>query len=162
MPRWADTIIGGWDLGSIIVLQSGAPYTVSSSRATAAIPGNTRANYSATDTSIGQITRRGDGVFFFSPEEIARFSFPGAGDIGNSPRNGFIGPRYINFDASLVKKFKITERQSLNLRIEAYNVFNHVTFAGLTTNLTIPATFGKFTSTAADPRIMQAALRFEF
>ncbi len=55
-----------WDLGSIIVLQSGAPYTVSSSRPTAAIPGNTRANYSATDTNIGQITRRGDGVFFFT------------------------------------------------------------------------------------------------
>ncbi|MEO5923855.1 MAG: TonB-dependent receptor [Bryobacteraceae bacterium] len=162
LPKWADAMIGGWDLGSIIVLQSGAPFTVSSSRATAAIPGNTRANYSATDTNIGNIERRGDGVYFLSAAEIARFSFPTAGEIGNSPRNGFIGPRYVNFDASLVKKFKITERQSLNLRIEAYNVFNHATFSGLTTNLTIPATFGKFTSLAADPRIMQAALRFEF
>ena len=161
MPEWADRLVGGWDLGSIVIWESGADFTVSSNRATGAIPGNTWANYSG-DRNIGSVSRQGSGVYYFSAAEIAAFSFPGAGEIGNSGRNAFRGPGYINDDLSLVKKFKITERQSINFRWEFYNLFNHPTFGGLTTNLTTPSTFGKFSSTVNDPRVMQGSLRYTF
>jgi hypothetical protein len=161
MPAWADRAIGGWELGSIIIWESGGVFTVSSNRATSAIPGNTWANYTG-DRNTGSVDRRGDGVYYFTAAEIAGFSFPGAGEIGTSGRNSFRGPGYINDDLSLVKKFKITERQSISFRWECYNLFNHPTFGGLTTNLTTPATFGKFSSLVSDPRIMQASLRYSF
>ena len=161
MPVWADRVLGGWDMGSIILWESGALFTVSSNRATAAIPGNTWANYTG-DRGIGTVQERGDGVYYFNSAQIASFSFPGAGEIGTSGRNAFRGPMYYNVDLSLVKRFRIKERQAINFRWESYNLFNHPTFGGLSTNLTTPATFGKFSGLIGNPRIMQVALRYDF
>ena len=69
---------------------------------------------------------------------------------------------------SLIKSFKITERQRINFRAEAYNVFNHPNFGGPATNVLTPTTFGKFSTTlgtqngSTSARTMQLALRYEF
>ena len=52
-----------------------------------------------------------------------------AGDIGNSGRNSFRGPRFFSIDMSLVKRFAITEKHALVFRAEAYNLINNVNFA---------------------------------
>ncbi len=159
MPGWANSLVGGWDIGVLSNWQSGAPFTVSSQRATTAGQ-TTWADYTG-DRNIGGVDRRGDGVFFYSADENKRFTYPVAGEIGNSGRNSFRNPRYFNADASLIKRFKLFETHAVTFRAEAYNVFNNVNFTGLSTNLDTPLTFGKFSSTTA-ARIMQLALRYDF
>jgi hypothetical protein len=168
MPRWADSLIGGWDIGSLLVIQSAQPFTVGSGRATGASTVATYANYSG-DRNAGYLQRRGDGVYFFTPAEVAQFSsaagpvlFPNAGEIGNSGRNAFRGPTFINLDASLIKRFKITESQSFQFRAEGYNVFNHAQFGTPSTTLSNLATFGKYSSTLNGARTLQLALRYDF
>jgi Carboxypeptidase regulatory-like domain len=169
MPKWADTLIGGWDIGSLIVIQSAQPFTVTSGRATGPSTVATYANYSG-DRNAGYLQRRGDGVYFFTPAEAAQFSsasgpvgFPGAGDYGNTARNSFRGPTYYNVDASLIKRFKLTEGgQSIQFRAEGYNIFNHAQFGTPAVNLASPATFGKYSSTLNGARTLQMALRYDF
>ena len=160
MNRLLDSLIGGWDIGLLTSWQSGSPFTVSSQRATTSGQ-TTWANYSGASRNIGSVTRRGDGVYFFEPSVLGQFSYPAAGEIGNSGRNAFRDARYYNMDASLIKRFKITETHSVLFRAEAFNVFNNVNFTGLSTNLDAPASFGKFSGTTA-ARILQGALRYEF
>jgi hypothetical protein len=183
MPRWADTAIGGWELGSLIVLQDGVPFSISSQRTTTHITGTgntfTYADYSG-DHHAGTIQYQPDGtVFFFTPADFAKFSFPAAGTIGTSARNGFRGPHFTNVDSSLVKHFKITERQVITFRAEAYNLFNHTNFslgsndnngnlAAFNLNNSNPFTFSKLGSTlgsqgqGTSARTMQITLRYDF
>jgi hypothetical protein len=165
MPRWANTILGGWDFGSLMIWESGSPMTVSSGRATGPSTAATWINYSG-DRNIGDVLRQGNGVFYFSPAQIATLTDPGnfpvAGSIGTSGRNSFRGPRYFNIDSSLVKKFALTERQSVSFRAEAYNLINNVNFANPSLSIATPQSFGKIASTVANARILQGALRYDF
>jgi hypothetical protein len=161
MPRWANTLVGGWDVGGISIWESGLPFTVSSGRETGASLNNTWANYTGS-RNIGSVSLQGGGVYYFTPAQIANFSFPAAGDIGNSGRNAFRGPRYFNIDLSLVKRFAITEKHSLVFRAEAYNLLNNVNFANPNLNISVPGTFGKISSVVGNARFMQMALRYEF
>ncbi len=49
--------------------------------------------------------------------------------FGSSARNGFYGPHYRNFDFSLTKDTKLTERVNMQLRADFFNLFNHPNFA---------------------------------
>jgi len=107
-PRWLDSVAGGWDMGVLGIWESGQAFSVSSGRQTAGdLTGF--AHYTG-DRNIGRLDRRGDSVYWFSPEEIRRFSFPAAGEFGSSGRNTFHGPRFFNIDLSLVKRFRLAER----------------------------------------------------
>ena len=175
--RWLDELIGDWQVGSLVVAQDGTVFTVSSQRATTAVTFTsagtataTRDNYSG-DFRSGTIQYLPNGnVFFFTPQDLANFSFPAAGSIGNQGRNNFRGPYFVNVDSSLVKKFKITERQAVTFRAEAYNLFNHPNFGGIQTNVNSPLTFGQMTTTLATQsnsigtgaRTMQLTLRYDF
>jgi hypothetical protein len=92
---------------------------------------------------------------------LSQFSYPAAGSIGSSGRNAFRGPRYFNIDASLVKRFRISEYHALVFRAEAYNAFNNVNFTNPAVTLTNSNTFGKISGARA-ARIMQMALRYDF
>ncbi|HEX7958690.1 MAG TPA: hypothetical protein VF493_02150, partial [Terriglobales bacterium] len=180
MPKWLDALAGGWDIGSLFILQDGIPFTISSQRTTREIGNgttgllNTWANYSG-DHHIGGIHYQPDGsVFYFTPEQIAAFSFPAPGSIGNSGRNTFRGPRFFNVDMSLVKKFRLTERHVVTFRAEAYNLLNNPNFsvpltssaANTNFNLTNTATFSKLSQTVGaqgtGARTMQLTLRYDF
>jgi len=171
MNRWLDTITGGWELGVLGVWQSGNPFTISSGRTTGPTTSNTTINYTG-DRTIGGVSTTGGGVYFFTPAQIATLTAvanePAAGFIGSSGQNAFRGPHFFNSDVSLVKRFKITERQAVTFRAEAYNVFNNVNFANPAATITTPTTFGKI-STDFGPggnglsgRILQGALRYDF
>jgi hypothetical protein len=163
MPRWANTLFGGWDIGALAVWESGSPMTFSSGRYTALSYGTTSwDNYAGTDRNLGSVTRKGDGVYYFDPSFINQFSFPGVADFGNSGRNTFRGPRFFNVDASLVKSFALTEHKRLVFRAEAYNLFNNVDFANPSLALSTPSTFGKISGVVNNPRLLQGALRFDF
>ena len=86
-------------------------------------------------------------------------------------RNTLRGPGLVNVDAALAKTTAITERISLELRLEYFNVLNHPEFAQPTlsdnaTNINNPALFGQITTTGTfrgpTPRIGQIAARVTF
>ncbi|MBI5283105.1 MAG: TonB-dependent receptor [Candidatus Solibacter usitatus] len=159
MPGWLDTAIGGWELGGLMIWQSGSVFTVTSSRATT-WGTTTWANYTGS-RNVGNVARKGDGVWWLSADDLAKFSFPVAGDTGDTGRNTFRGPRYFGADVSIVKRFKIYEAHRVTFRAEGYNIFNNSNFGNPSVALTTPATFGKISS-AINPRIFQMALRYDF
>jgi hypothetical protein len=79
---------------------------------------------------------------------------------GNAARNTAYGPRFFNTDFNLSKAFNIKERQSVDIRWEAFNLFNTVNFNNPATGIG-GTTFGWITS-AREPRIMQMAIRYRF
>jgi hypothetical protein len=165
MPGWVDTLIGGWNLGGLWILESGSPFSVSSGRATGPSTAATYGDFTGS-RDIGSVMTSnngtGPGVYYFTPSQIANFAFPAAGTTGSSGRNTFRGPGFLNIDASLVKRFAIKERKALTFRAEAYNLINHPDFGNPALSLATPATFGKITNVVNNPRIVQMALRFDF
>jgi hypothetical protein len=161
LPGWANNLVGGWDVGLLGIWESGSVFTVTSGRRLTGGGVNSYANYTG-DRNIGKVTRKGDGVYYFTPEQIAAFSFPGAGEIGNSGRNAFRGPRFFKMDISLVKKFRIREGHSINFRAEAYNMWNQANFGNPGTSLGTLASLGKISGIVNEARIVQMALRYEF
>jgi hypothetical protein len=91
------------------------------------------------------------------------FSLPALGDIGSAPRRFFYGPGIENFDMALLKDVRFSGQRTLQLRLEAFNVFNHAQFYGagaVDGNITSP-TFGQIVS-AASPRLIQLAAKLRF
>ena len=89
------------------------------------------------------------------------FSIPSPGVFGNSGRNSLRGPALQYLDLSVSRNFLFTERMKLQFRAEAFNLTNTVAF-GLPNSNVSGGSPGVITSLAADPRIMQFALRFSF
>lgn len=165
IPKWADTLAGGWDIGMLGVWQSGNPFSILSGRATGPTTATTTINYTG-DRSIGGVYTTGAGVYYFTPAQITALTStanePAAGFVGSSGINSFRGPHFFDMDASLVKRFRITETLSAGFRAEAYNLFNNVNFANPAATITTPSTFGKISSDYNAARIMQLALRIDF
>ncbi len=91
------------------------------------------------------------------------FSLPALGQLGNAPRRFFYGPGIENFDLALIKRVAFDKRRSLEIRLEAFNVFNHPQFYGagaVDGNIASP-TFGEIESAGA-PRFIQLAAKFSF
>jgi hypothetical protein len=90
----------------------------------------------------------------------AAFAQPALGTYGNFGSHNVLGPGSIRIDMGLTRKFRIRENQSVEFRVEAFNVSNHLN-PGIPILTLSNASFGKIQS-AADPRIMQLALKFVF
>jgi hypothetical protein len=93
--------------------------------------------------------------------------------FGNSGAGILLGPGQVNFDTSLMKSTKITERSTLQFRAEFFNLFNHPQFSGISpaggtggTTAFLPQPFNAggstITSTSVNPRIIQLGLKFLF
>jgi hypothetical protein len=161
LPRPVATILANWDVGIINQMQAGYAFSATSGYMTSdsfSTAGN-RADLSTAGT-LGQIVRSGNGVSYFTPQQVALFSIPTPGNHGTAARNMFRGPMYWNTNASLVRRFQVTERAWLHLRAEAFNLLNRTNFLGVDGNLASP-TFGRISSTFS-PRVLQFALRLDF
>ncbi len=80
---------------------------------------------------------------------------------GTLPRNAFRGPDMTNLDIAISKHFRFREdKLDVELRGDAFNVFNHTEFLNPDTNI-FDNTFGQISGTQA-PRILQIALHFQF
>jgi hypothetical protein len=88
------------------------------------------------------------------------FFYAQPGSSGNLARNFLDGPIYLNWDAGLSKRFRVTERGTLQLRWEVFNVLNRANFSVGDQNIN-STTFGRITATNA-PRVMQFGARFDF
>ena len=79
---------------------------------------------------------------------------------GDASRDVALGPGFFNIDLSLAKQIALTERQGLELRLEAFNSTNHTNFGNPGTTFGT-STFGVISS-AGSPRIVQMAIRYRF
>jgi hypothetical protein len=89
------------------------------------------------------------------------FALPAPGTLGNFRRNSVRGPAFRAVDVALSRLVSVGAGRRVELRVEAFNVFN-------TFNKDLPemnrsvATFGQITSMAGTPRIMQFGVRYTF
>jgi len=91
------------------------------------------------------------------------WSRPATGTFGNVARNSFFGPHLFNTDASLSKRFQITEKLSGQFRAELFNAFNHVNLGQPNATVDSP-TAGQIFALAslAQMRKWQLGLRLQF
>jgi outer membrane receptor protein involved in Fe transport len=170
LPFFRDSkILGGWQVNATATVMSGLPFNVSYRDAGADRDVGPNRPDLVGDANIGS----GDGLTspYFNVTPIgsagSAFGRPAKGTFGDLPRNEFTGPGFWNVDASLFKRFPIGSN-TIELRIEAANVFNHVNLGqpdsevGVAGNLNPNA--GMITGTASNSgqRNLQFALRFEF
>ena len=157
----AGALVNKWQIAPLIRITSGVPINVTSGIDNSLTGiGLDRPNLvspNAVYTHV-KITQKAAGNLAYLNK--AAFSQNAPGTYGNLARNAFRGPNYYDVDASLNRAFPIYERLALNIRLEAFNVFNHPNFSTFTTGLN-SGTFGNATA-ASDPRIFQAAARFTF
>jgi len=161
-----DAIIGGWQLSGLFRLTSGLPFNVSNGFNW---PTNWQLGGNAFLTGPVQTGsfKNPDGtvsVFKNGPAGISSFTGPFPGESG--ARNQIRGDGFFNIDAGLAKRWHMpwSEKQSLQLRWEVFNVTNSTRFdvQSIAPELDISSTFGNYTGLLTNPRVMQIALRFEF
>ncbi len=100
-------------------------------------------------------------------------------DFGNVGTNVLRGPKQINVDFSIIKRFPVGESKNVEIRVEFFNLFNHVNFANPISNLNAfassggsidqntgriinPGDFGRIIATSNNPRLIQFAAKFNF
>jgi hypothetical protein len=151
----ADKVISGWQLSGITDYQGGQPFSVSF---TASLQGaqNGRAD-------------RVPGVPLYPSQKSlhewfnpAAFKAPVPYTYGNSSYNQLWGPRYQDWDMSLVKNTVWRERLNLQLRMDAFNVFNHPNFSTPNATVSNPSNFGQVTATTGENRTLEFAAKLSF
>jgi outer membrane receptor protein involved in Fe transport len=165
----AGAILGGWQVNTNVVIQSGIPFNVTYRGSGA--DRDTGPNY---PDLVGDPDGPKTQDEWFNGTAIGEsgsaFGRPAAGTFGNLERNTLRGPGYWNVDASLFKRFKFTDRTNLEFRVEVNNLFNHVNLGQPDGEVGIPGNpnpnAGRITSNAfngSDPmRNVQFGLRFQF
>jgi hypothetical protein len=154
-------LIGGWQANMISVLQTGTPLTVRG----ASNFGADRPNSTGKSPNLPAGERTPQRWF-----DTAQFVNPPPFELGNISR-GIPDARHpgtVNFDASMLKNTRLTERFNLQFRAEAFNVFNKVNFGLVDDNFSpgpdgrnARAQFGTINS-ARDARILQLGLKLIF
>ncbi|MGH9948546.1 MAG: carboxypeptidase regulatory-like domain-containing protein [Pyrinomonadaceae bacterium] len=159
---FADYVIGGWQFAGTFLWQSGRPFTVFSGFNTSTNAVQSTANCNGCPRNLGSLVLESGRNFWFDSAARALFSNPATGENGNTGRNYFLTPGYIQPDVSLLRKFRFTERFNLDFRVDARNVLNHPNF-DLPTATVTSGTFGRIndgvTNTA---RRIQLSLKLNF
>jgi hypothetical protein len=164
----------GWQFSEIGAFRSGFPFSVLIPAATMTDLFDNRADLSpGVSVRLNPPQPYDGGKYILNP---AAFMIPTAG-VGDTTRNEFYGPSLYNLDASLSKRFsapRISERAALSVRIDVYNVLNHLNL-GQPVNVLGPdfglATYGRTLQNSGFPviaplqetsRRLQFLLRIEF
>jgi Carboxypeptidase regulatory-like domain/TonB-dependent Receptor Plug Domain len=178
-----DQIAGGWRLSSLFQWHSGVPFTpvIQSSVSGAIDPGLTPSFGAGSylypqqvgDPKVSSPSRS----MWFNP---AAFADPAPGTFGNARRNTLIGPGFANVNLSIAKEFPLHEAIALEVRADAYNVFNHINWGnpdanvgyGSCTNSSVSCgssngtladtTAGQVTSPVGGTRIFQLGAHLRF
>ena len=169
------TLLDGWQLAGISNARSGNPLTVfvqaNRSRSLwqpSLGPGIGRDRASMAPGFTYETAVLGRPERYFDPNA---FVVPPAGTLGNTGRGAFIGPNYRSVDLALIKGTPLTrllgDSGTLQLRFEAFNIFNRANFAppaltafaGATDNEAPLSTFGVIRSTVGTSRQIQVGVR---
>jgi hypothetical protein len=169
---FADAVVGGWQAGGILTLQSGLPQVLS-------IGGVD--NASTSDGGYDRPVATGASPTVSNPAPYrwynpAAFVEAPPGSFGNAGRNTLTTPGIFSVDFELHKQFKMpfNDRHAVQFRLEAFNVFNHPNWGAPNGNILAgaafpgqPATaahqgFGVVSGTSIAMRQLQLGLKYSF
>jgi hypothetical protein len=165
---FAEKVLGGWQASGIIAAQSGLPFTITTSNydpaglgfISAAIAGG-RPNVICDPNANAPGTIQqyfNAGCFQTNP---ASTTTSGINNIPGTAGRGIInGPPTYRVDFTMIKNIRFNENVRLQLRGEAFNVFNHTNFRTIGTNITL-GTFNTVTA-VRDPRNIQLGVKLYF
>ena len=181
---FAERATEGWNLSSVVILQSGPPFTVSTSAPLSVYEDSTGTlqfnpgsgdfnadgdNYDFPSvSSYSTSTNRKSYVSGLFPhcsgtnlDSCGPFTLPSIGTEGNESINQFRQPGFAEWDATVKKSTRIAERLSLDLRLDFFNVTNRVNLQGVDPNAADGTNFGRSTSTL-NPRNAQLGAKLIF
>jgi hypothetical protein len=168
--NFASAIVGGWELSSVLGIQTGTPLFFDANPTGLNAPGTTQMPNLVKPfvklKGIGTTTHWFDTSSFAVPGLLPS----GAPAQGNLGKDVYSGPGQAQFNATISRVFKVWEGLSLKLRMDAINAFNHPVFANPSVDMTSP-NFGQVTgltgsvtagNNAAPGRILLFAGTFSF
>ena len=121
--RVGSAIAGGWDFGVIWSMATGSPVDI--------MDGQDRSNIGSSSMDRPNATGQSSKLSNPTPNEwfnVQAFALQPQYTFGNVGRNTVIGPPLFSVDFSLKKDMRFTERLRLQLRLDAFNAFNHPNF----------------------------------
>lgn len=178
---FARNVLGGWEIGSTAILQTGTPYSIFNNApfrpirdAAGNITGlqansgdyNADGNNFEYPNQIDGVPQIGERSGFLAGQAFysrSQFPNPAVGTAGNSLRNYFRQQGFIGVDASLIKNIGLGflgDSGNLQLKAEFFNVINRVNLGGMRNN-TDDSLFGRIVS-QGEPRVIQVGARFAF
>lgn len=164
-------IAKGWQVGSIVRLQSGLPFSVAlnndrggSLTDTTGLALGQPPNLVGTPDCLKSQTNPGNPDRFI---KLECFAFPARGEFGNVGRNTLTRPGTSLVDFSLVRNFHPMEGLNTQIRVEAFNAFNHTNLGLPGTSIfdsagNNPAAAGRITSTSTESRRIQFGMKASF
>lgn len=158
MPRFLDALIGGFRLTAINRITSGRPVNLTYSPTSEfSVSGDITYRPNVNGNVVNEDWTAGN---YFNRSAVS-IPTDRSNPFGNSPRNGFRGPGFWQADLGLHKQFILfNENTKLELRAEAFNLFNRTNFGAPNGNISSTA-FGTITS-AFPAREIQLAVKLYF
>jgi hypothetical protein len=164
---WKGPLLKDWTFSANLTMGTGKPLTpiLSSIIPGTGFSGSLRPDY--TGSSIYD----GPGGLFLNPAAVAP---PHAGLYGNAGRNSIEGPAQFSLNGSMARTFRMSDRISSDVRFDATNILNHVTYGSWATNIGSyrPDASGVFTylpntqfglpQSPSQMRALQATFRLRF
>ncbi|WP_245536094.1 carboxypeptidase-like regulatory domain-containing protein [Terriglobus roseus] len=173
---WYKQALGGWQLSGITRIANGLPINVVQPSGLS-VAGNL-----VTTSAVAQRPDRVPGVSPYAKNgkqylNVAAFRAPAPGTYGNQKYDDIMGPLFNNWDAAVQKNITFHEGIGMELRVEMFNVPNHLSFFNVNGTLgaqqpngsyqqnfngnTFQNSFGQVTGTT-DPRTLEGVVRFHF
>jgi hypothetical protein len=150
-----NALASGWRVSGILNARSGNPLNITTGR-DIALNGQRfqeqRVNQVSDDVY-------GDDLGTFLNR--AAFAQPAAGTFGNYVRNTLRGPAFWTIDMAVSRLVRFGASQTIELRIEAFNLLNNFNWGNPGTNFNA-GSFGRITSNSGDMRIMQFGIKYGF
>ncbi len=161
-------VLGNWQYSGVMEFESGRPFNIisGSDRSGRGI-GSTNDRAKLTGQPLSPPAGADERVWF----NPAAFAVADVGTFGDVPKGFLRGPSFHSWNMGLFKNFRYGTGSNIQLRIEAFNVFNQVNFdipgttAGDNRVAVNSANFGSITRTVpvtGDPRLVQFGLKFVF
>ena len=91
----------------------------------------------------------------------AAFAYPAPGMLGNHVRGSIAGPAYWNIDLALARELSLGSTETVELRLETFNLLNHFNWGNPTVNFDA-ANFGLIQTQTGIPRVLQFGIRYAF
>ena len=160
-------IIGGWQLSPVLNYSSGLPFTLGYSTCGNQIPGGVpcqvNGNPGAFQPHFSGFP--GNGLVYFKAQPLGTtFTAPALDQIGDVGRNSVFGPHMFNTDLAVQKDFPIREVATVQFRMDAFNVFNHINYGLPGGNIDQDGAIGNgpFPDGSSHPRQLQFSFRVQF
>ena len=150
---WRGRLLKEWTVTSLINAGSGLPETPVF---LAAVPGTGITGTIRPDLTGAPIYQGSDGYHL----NVAAYKAPAAGQWGAAGRDSITGPHQFSLDAALARTFQLRTTLNLDIRMDATNLLNHVTFTSW--NSTVNSTTFGLPAAANDMRSLQVTARLRF